>query len=101
MEIVDPTPSRIVSRILASLVGGYGFVGGLSALGIALLMAGGMAYAQAWMLAMLLAFVLFLVLICWAFVAASVARVWMVLAGSGAAMTLAAWLVVHHLRPVA
>lgn len=98
MNAASPTPLHIVSRLLASLVGGWGFVWGFSALGIALLVAGGMAYDEAWMLAMLLAFVLFLVLFCWAFAAASLARVWLVLAGGGAAMTLAAWLLVGQLQ---
>lgn len=98
MHAATPTAFQIISRLLASFVGGYGFVWGFSALGIALLVAGGMAYDQAWMLAMLLAFVIFLVLFCWAFAAASLARVWAVLGGGGAAMALAAWALVGQLQ---
>lgn len=89
--------SQIASRVLASLVGGYGFVWGFTALSIALLVAAGMDYGEAWTLVMLLAFVLFLVLFCWAFAAASLARVWTVLAGGAAAMSAGAWLLTRHL----
>jgi hypothetical protein len=41
---------------------------------------------------MLLAFLVFLAVFCWAFAAPRLARVWAVLAGSGALMTGAAWL---------
>lgn len=97
MNAPSPTPFQIVSRILASVLGGYGFVWGSSALGIALLVAAGMDYEEAWTLAMLLAFVVFVVAFCWAFAAASLARVWTVLGGGGGAMTLGAWLLTRHL----
>lgn len=84
--------SRIViSRIAASLLGGYVFVWGFVTLGIALLLAAGMPFGEARTLVFLLAFLVFLAAFCWAFVAASLVRVWAVLAGGGAAMSLAAW----------
>ena len=43
-------------------------------------------------MAYLLAFLIFLACFCWSYAAASLARVWAVLLGGGAAMTGAAWL---------
>jgi len=86
------SPAQIVSRIAASLLGGYAFVWGFTTLGIVLGLALGLPYGQAQTLLFLLAFLVFLVCFCWAFAAASLARVWAVLAGGGAAMTGAAWL---------
>ncbi|HWJ05964.1 MAG TPA: hypothetical protein VNS57_09255 [Steroidobacteraceae bacterium] len=97
MQNKSPTAPQIVSRVLASVLGGYGFVWGFAAFGTAALVAGGMEYDDAWTLMMLLAFLLFLGLFCWAFAAASLARVWTVLAGGGGAMTLGAWLLTRHL----
>jgi hypothetical protein len=97
MNAPSPKPSQIVSRILASVLGGYGFVWGFCALGIALLVTAGMDYEEAWTFAMVLAFLVFLVAFCWAIAAASLARVWAVLAGGGGAMTLGAWLLTRHL----
>ena len=97
MQTSSPTAPQIVARVLASVLGGYGFVWGFAAFGTALLVAGGMEYHDAWTLVMLLAFLLFLGLFCWAFAARSLARVWTVLAGGGAAMTLGAWLLTRHL----
>lgn len=83
---------HIASRIAASLLGGYAFVWGFVSLGITLLVAVGMPYQEAQTLLFLLAFLVFLGLFCWAWSAASATRVWLVLAGGGAAMTAAAWL---------
>jgi hypothetical protein len=85
-------PGPVVSRIAASLLGGYAFTWGFASLGTLLLLAAGMPYRDAQTLCFLLAFLLFLACFCWAFVAASATRVWAVLAGGGAAMTGAAWL---------
>jgi Zn-dependent protease with chaperone function len=84
--------SHIVSRVAASLLGGYAFVWGCVVLGIALLLAAGVPYGEARTVAYLLAFLVFLVCFCWAYAAASLLRVWCVLLGGGAAMTGAAWL---------
>jgi hypothetical protein len=93
MTSVSLSPRAVVSRIAASLLGGYAFVWGLVTLGIALLVAAGMPYDEAQTLLHLLAFLVFLVCFCWAFAAASVVRVWAVLAGGGVVMTSAAWLI--------
>lgn len=86
-----------MSRIAASLLGGYAFVWGFVTLGIALLMALGMGYGDARTLSYLLAFLVFLAVFCWAFAAASVLRVWLVLAGGGVVMTGFAWLLTRQL----
>ena len=78
---------HVVSRIAASLLGGYAFVWGFTTLGIALLLAAGMNYGDAQTLVLLLAFLVFLAVFCWAFAASSLVRVWAVLAGGGAVMT--------------
>jgi len=86
------TAAHVVSRVAASLMGGYVFTWGFVVLAIALLIAAGASYHLAETLAYLLAFLVFLTAFCWAFAAARVTRVWGVLAGGGAAMTAAAWL---------
>lgn len=81
----------IVSRVAASLLGGYVFVWGMATLSLALVVVVGMPYGEARTLVMLLAFLVFLWAFCWAFAAASVRRVWAVLLGGGALMSALAW----------
>lgn len=83
--------AHIVSRIAASLLGGWVFVWGCVTLGVGLGVLAGVPYREALGLANLLAFLLFLVVFCWAFAAASLTRVWLVLGGGGALMSLIAW----------
>lgn len=85
------TPLHIFARVTASLLGSWAFVWGFVTLCVASLVALGQSYGDAYTLAMLLAFLVFLAAFCWSFAAASVARVWAVLAGGGAAMTAVAW----------
>ncbi|MDH6590424.1 hypothetical protein M2165_000313 [Variovorax sp. TBS-050B] len=92
------TPLHIASRVAASLLGGYAFVWGFVTLGIALQLAAGVGYDDARLLCNLLAFLVFLACFCWAFAAASLRRVWGVLAGGGALMTGAAWLLLGGAR---
>ena len=82
---------HIVSRIAAGLLGGWSFVWGCAWLGITLGLLAGVPYLEAVQLAYLLAFLLFLGVFCWAFAAASLARVWLVLGGGGALTSLLAW----------
>lgn len=82
----------IASRVAAGLFGGYTFVWGFTALVTALGLAAGSTYYDARLLAYLLAFLVFLVVFLWAFASASLTRVWLILAGGGAAMTAVAWL---------
>ena len=91
MSSSRPTSPQILSRVAASLLGGYAFVWGVSTLGIALLVTAGMRYEEAQTLVMLLAFLIFLWAFCWAFVSSSTLRVWGVLLGGGAAMSGLAW----------
>lgn len=91
MSSVPLTRLHVTSRVAASLFGAYAFVWGFATLGISLLVAAGMAYDEARTLIFLLAFLVFLAAFCGAFATASLARVWAVLAGGGAAMTAAAW----------
>ena len=86
-----------ISRIAASLLGGWAFTWGFVAFGIASLAAAGMPYGDAKTLMYLLAFLVFLGLFLYAFTAASVLRVWLVFAGGGATMAGAAWLLVRSL----
>lgn len=87
-----PTPAQILSRIAASLLGGWAFVWGFVSLAITAQVALGQPYGEAHTAAMLLAFVVFLVAFCWSFASASLVRVWAVLAGGALLMTAAAWL---------
>ena len=91
MSSTTLTFPRVASRVLASLLGGWWFVWGFVSLGITGLVSLHMPYDEAYKLAMLLAFIVFLVAFCWAFAAANLLRVWAVLAGGGSLMTAAAW----------
>ena len=88
---------QLTNRIIASIGGGYLFCWGLTSLGVALAVALGAPYEQAHQLAMLLVFLLYLLVFCWAFVARSLWRLWLLLAGGGALMTAAATLLARHL----
>lgn len=87
-----PNPAHIVSRVAASLFGGWLFVWGFVTLAITAQVALGQPYGEAHTAAMLLAFIVFLVVFCWSFAAARLARVWAVLLGGGLLMTAAGWL---------
>jgi hypothetical protein len=89
------TPSHIVNRIAASLLGGYAFTWGFAALCMAGLVAAGESFHEAEQAAGLLAFLIFLVAFLWAFAATRLARVWLVLIGGGGTMTAAAWALQH------
>lgn len=81
-----PTRQAITGRVLAALVGGYAFCWGFIALAVAGLFAAGLPFHDGEHLASMLAFLLYLGVFLWAFAARSLARVWLVLAGGGAAM---------------
>lgn len=91
------SPQGIPSRVAAGLLGGYVFIWGFAVLGIASLATLGLSFDDAYALTMMLAFLLFLTVLCWTFAAASVVRVWIVLTGCGAVMTGAAWAVSRFL----
>lgn len=91
------SPTLVVSRIAAALLGGYAFVWGFVALSMAGLFALGMPFHDAEHLSSILAFLLYPAVFLWAFAARRLGRMWAVLAGGGAAMTAAASLVQHLL----
>lgn len=80
-----------INRIAASLVGGYAFTWGFAAMGIAGLVALGVDFHEAETGVLLVAFLVFLSIFLWAFSAASVLRVWVLLGGGGVLLTTAAW----------
>ena len=86
-------PLNVIARITAAILGGYIFTWGFSVSATSGLAAMGLAYDQARVATMLVAFLIFLGAFLWSFAAASVARVWLVLAGGGALMTVIAWYV--------
>lgn len=75
------------------MLGGYAFVWGFTTLMVVLGTALGVSYGDALTAVYLVAFLVFLAVLLWAFAARSVARVWSVLAGGGAIMSAAAWMV--------
>lgn len=88
---MNPAPLHIVSRSAAAVLGGYAFVWGFTTLAIALGMALGATYGDAQTTAYLLAFLVFLGALLWAFASRSLVRVWTSLLGGGAVMTGLAW----------
>lgn len=85
------TRLSIVNRIAAALLGGYAFTWGFTALGMVALVAAGVDFHEAEHAVLLLTFIVFLLVFLWAFAGRNLARIWAVLAGGGALMTLAAW----------
>jgi glucan phosphoethanolaminetransferase (alkaline phosphatase superfamily) len=83
--------SRVLGRVSAGLLGGYAFTWGFAALGIAGLVALGVDFHEAEKAVLMLALLVFLGVFLWAFAAASLARVWAVVAGATALMSAAAW----------
>src|SRR5690606_3841366 len=71
----------LLLRIGAAVLGGYAFCWGFAALATAGLYGLGLAFHDAEHLAGMLAFLIYLVAFCWAFVARGLARAWLVLAG--------------------
>lgn len=92
MASVTQNSLHIASRVCAGALGGYAFTWGFIALGAMGLFALGMELDEASSLVSMLGFVLFLVMFCWAFISPNLVKVWGVLAGGGAVMTLAGWL---------
>ncbi len=92
MKANAPSRAHVVSRVLASLVGGYAFVWGFTTLTTVAGVLAGMAYEGAQTLAYLVAFLVYLGCFLWAFAASNLFGVWLTLGGGGAALTGAAWL---------
>lgn len=81
----------VTSRVLAAVVGSYVFTWGFTALVVALHLASGADYDEGLTLAYLLAFLAYLAVFLWAFATKGTMRIWIILAGGGAAMTGMAW----------
>ncbi len=97
--MATPNLSRlhIASRTGAALLGGYAFTWGTIALAIALFFAAGMEFHDAEHLSYILGFLVFLVVFLTAFAARNLRRVWMILLGGGALMTVCASLLQSQL----
>ena len=81
----------VASRVCASILGSYAFTWGFIALAAASLLTAGLEFHEATDLASMLGFLVFLAGFCFAFIAISLARVWLLLVGGGALMSLAGW----------
>ncbi len=93
MATLSVSRLHLVSRIAAAVLGGYAFVWGGMALGVAGLFALGMPFHDAEHLCAMLAFLVYLAVFLWSFAASDLRRVWLVLAGGGAVMTVLASLI--------
>lgn len=82
---------QVTARVTAGIFGAYAFTWGFAAAGVAALVGLGVEYHDAEMGVLMLAFLVFLGLFLWSFAAASIARVWAVLAGGAAVLFTAAW----------
>jgi hypothetical protein len=91
-------PLLVVSRVAGALVGGYAFVWGFTTLLMAVALSLGDDFHDAEQLAHVLAFLVFLGVLLWAFASPKVGKVWLVLAGGGAVMTGLAWAVTQTLH---
>jgi len=88
--------AAIISRVLAALLGGYAFTWGFVSVGIAGLVFLGVDFHDAEAGILMLAFIVYLLVFLWAFAAASLVRIWSVLAGGALLMTAAGWQLQHY-----
>lgn len=86
-----------LNLVAASVLGGYAFAFGFTALGVAGLVALGVDFHDAEAGAHILGFLIYLLVFLWAFTEAKLTRVWAFLAGGGLAMTFLAWLIQYML----
>jgi len=81
---------RVAPRVLLAVVGGYWLSAGLAALfaaGLAVLMQD----SEAVVLMAMLAFVVYLIVLLWAFAEARLGRLWVVLGGGALAVQILVW----------
>ncbi len=97
MSTPYPHTSRILLRLALALPGGWLFVRYLTSTGIATLVAAGIEYETAWMTGIMLAFVVYLVVLLWAFAARQLLHVAVVLVGGGALLAALGWWLVPRL----
>jgi hypothetical protein len=91
MRSTTHSAAHVVSRLCAGVVGSYAFTWGFIALVAAALLSLGVEFHEATDLAWMLGLLVYLVAFCFAFIAGSLPRVWLVLGGGGALMTLVGW----------
>lgn len=89
--------THIASRTAAAVLGGYAFTWGLIAFGMALLSAAGMDFHDAEHLSYLIGLLVYLTVFLMAYAVGNMLRLWLVLAGGGAAMAAAASLIQSQL----
>lgn len=86
-------PPQALSRLAAGTLGGWLFVFGQTALGVAATVRlGALPFEDAESLFVLLAFPAYVAVFSWAFVTRLARTAWAVLIGGGALMTMAGWL---------
>lgn len=88
---------QIIGRVCAGILGGYVFVWGWVALGLAGFYSLGMPFHDAEHLASLIGFLVYLSVFLWAFAAPNLNRVWLMLVGGGLLMTAVSSLLQHLL----
>lgn len=89
--------SQVLSRIGASVVGGYVFVWGFMASVLAGLYGLGVPFHDAETLANILGLLVYLVVFLWAFATPHLMRAWSILLGCGALMAASAGLIQYSL----
>jgi hypothetical protein len=85
-------PLSAMNRFAAAIIGGYLFAYGFTALATLAGFRVGLPYSEAQVLAWMLGAFVYLGAILWGFVPRSTMQAWFGLAGSGAAMGAAAWI---------
>ena len=88
---------HVISRIGAGVLGGYVFIWGFFALVLAGSYGLGAEFHDAEALSSILSFLVYLTVFLWAFSAASVNRVWLILLSGGVLMTAAGAYIQHLL----
>ncbi|MES2950144.1 MAG: iron uptake protein [Pseudomonadota bacterium] len=97
-EVKVPTAVSVVLRVTGAVLGSYGISAALVALLAVGLTAAGLARSEAVVTASLLGFVLYLVVVLWAFSVRSLARLWVCL-GGGTALLLGLALLLQRQMP--
>ncbi len=91
--VPSPAAWRVALRVAGGLGGGYAFTAALVSLLSAALTLAGQARSEAVVLAAMLGFVVYLLVLLWAFSMRSLLRLWTALAGgTGLLMAATAWL---------
>jgi glucan phosphoethanolaminetransferase (alkaline phosphatase superfamily) len=92
MAALTSSRFHVVSRTAAAMLGGYAFTWGVIAFATAAMFAAGMEFHDAEHLAAIIGLLVFVVAFLMAFAARSLPKVWLVLAGGGAVLSIGATL---------